>query len=40
MNQAQRNYTMGEQELSSIVETLKSFENILMGQQLIVHTDH
>ena len=40
MNQAQRNYTTGEQELLSIVETLKSFENILMGQKLIVHTDH
>ena len=24
----------------SIVETLKEFQNILLGQQLIVHTDH
>ena len=40
MNPAQAKYTTGEQELLSIVETLKSFENILMGQNLIVHTDH
>ena len=40
MNQAQRNYTTGEQELLSIVETLKEFRNILLGQKLIVHTDH
>ena len=40
MNSAQCKYTTGEQELLSIVETLKSFENILMGQKLIVHTDH
>ena len=40
MNSAQRRYTTGEQELLSIVETLKEFRNILLGQQLIVHTDH
>ena len=40
LNHAQRKYTTGEKELLSIVETLKSFENILMGQKLIVHTDH
>ena len=40
MNPAQSKYTTGEQELLSIVETLKSFENILMGQKLVVHTDH
>ena len=40
MNKAQRNYTVGEQELLSIVETLKEFKNILLGQKLIVHTDH
>ena len=28
MNKAQRNYTTGEQELLSIVETLKEFRNI------------
>jgi len=40
MNGAQRRYTVGEQELLSIVETLKEFRNILLGQRLIVHTDH
>jgi hypothetical protein len=40
MNNAQKRYTTGEQELLSIVETLKEFRNILLGQKLIVHTDH
>ena len=40
LNKAQRNYTVGEQELLSIVETLKEFRNILFGQNLIIHTDH
>ena len=40
LNAAQAKYPTGEQELLSIVETLKSFENILMGQRFIVHTDH
>jgi len=37
---AQTRYTTTERELLSIVETLKMFRTILMGQQLIVHTDH
>ena len=34
MNQAQSKYTTGEQELLSIVETLKAFESLLMGQKI------
>ena len=40
LNHAQSKYMTGEQELLSLVETLKSFENILMGQKLVVHTNH
>jgi hypothetical protein len=40
MNEVQERYTTGEQELLSIVETLKEFRNILFGQQIIIHTDH
>ena len=29
-----------ERELLSIVETLKEFRNILLSQQIIIHTDH
>jgi hypothetical protein len=40
LNSAQKQYTIGKQELLSIVETLKELKNILLGQKLIVHADH
>jgi hypothetical protein len=40
LNSAQQKYTTGEQELLSIVEMLKEFHNILLGQRIVIHTDH
>ena len=40
LNQAKRNYTIGEHELLSIVETLKEFYTILFGQDLVINTDY
>jgi hypothetical protein len=40
LKSAQTRYTTVEQELLSIEETLKEFREILLGQQVIVHTDH
>ena len=40
LKKEQRKYPIGELELLSIVETLKEFKNILLGQDLIVYTDH
>ena len=40
MNDAQTHYTTTERELLAIVETLKEFRNILLGQKIRVYTDH
>ena len=40
LNSAQKRYTTTERELLSIVETLKEYRNILLGQRLKVYTDH
>jgi hypothetical protein len=40
LNPAQTRYTVTELELLSIIETLKEFRNILLGQRIQVYTDH
>jgi cleavage and polyadenylation specificity factor subunit 1 len=40
LNPAQTRYTTTERELLSIVEVLKEFRNILLGQQIRVYTNH
>jgi len=40
LSNAQKNYTVAEKELLSIVETFKEFRTILLGQQLNAHADH
>jgi hypothetical protein len=40
LNSAQLSYTVTENELLSIVETLKEFRNILLGHTIAIHTDH
>jgi hypothetical protein len=37
---AQIRLTTTERELLLIIETLKEIQNILLGQQIVVHTDH
>ena len=40
MNSAQHNYTTTDKELISIVENLKEFRNILLGNLITVYIDH
>jgi RNase H-like domain found in reverse transcriptase len=40
LNPAQTRYTANERELLGIVETLKKYRNVLLGQQIEVFTDH
>ena len=40
LNSAQKNYAVGHKELLSIVETVKQFESMLLGQNVTIHTDH
>ena len=40
LNPAQTHYTTTEKELLDIVETLKEFKNILLGQKINVYTYH
>ncbi len=40
LNTAQQKYSMTEQELLAIVETLKEFKGMLWGRTITVYTDH
>ena len=40
LSPAQQKYSVTEQELLAIVETLKEFKGMLWGQQLTNYTDH
>jgi hypothetical protein len=40
MNPAQQKYTVMEQELLSIVESLKFFRTMLLGHLIVIYTDH
>ena len=40
LNGTQKRYITGEQELLSIMETLKELHSLLLGQKLTMHTNH
>jgi hypothetical protein len=40
LNSSQQKYTTTEQELLAIVATLKEFETILLGHEVVIYTDH
>lgn len=40
LNSAQLDYTIGERELQAIIENLKPFGNIILGQETKVWNDH
>ena len=39
-NQTQYRYTTAEKELLAIVETLKTYRQVLLGQEIRIYTDH
>ena len=40
LNDAQKNYTMNEQELLALVFAFEKFRSYLLGTRVIVHTDY
>ena len=40
LNEAQKNYTVTEQELLAVVFAFEKFRSYLLGTRVIVHTDH
>lgn len=40
LTETQQRYTVTDQELLSIVELLKEFKGMLLGQRIIIYTDH